>query len=372
MKQRHERLYSYPTRTAKLIILVCILSLAAPLAILVALSENLSRPLALNGCLPDGGFAIYKSQFGQEQGSYRSWKARLVMLIMALLTIYIATFPTLFSAMTGYYSPGRLMIRYHPSTEDMGEVDEVDCRGIQMMPAWGVLLDGERVRLDSPTAFSYVYPDVHSMREYYSIYESAYNAAECTNAESTADCPATNISSQYISPRNVTYCLDPPLLNFHLLSNDSLSMDSPSPSPDKMPVAWVCDFALFYHTDFFAHSGIKEPNATGSCQSASDGYIWGFSYILLFIVCLLNLITGLALYGLWIYGHGSKEGTLRGREPASQLRAAANIIQQAREYYGDEAVNGDWDCRKMERDIFGGDRGMRIIVCRDNRNMYGV
>jgi hypothetical protein len=92
-----------------------------------------------------------------------------------------------------------------------------------------------------------------------------------------------------------------------------------------------------------------------------NGYRWGFSYHLLLLVCVLNLVSAAAFYALWLYGSRDAEGT-RERGRNFTVRVAADIVEHARRLYGDVVVDGTWNADEMDERIYGRARGMRIDV----------
>lgn len=182
----------------------------------------------------------------------------------------------------------------------------------------------------------------------------------CKDANSTADCPATNISSA-----SDDIPISAPLLNIRLL--EPFTVTSPNisyvPSQDKMPEAWACGNGLFYHRDFFIEwePGANVANVTGKCTGGTD-YRWGFSFLMLILVCVLNIMTAIGLFALWMYGSACSDGSRRGTESLNTIRVAADIVTQARRYYGESAVDGTWSSQDMDQKIYRGKRGMRMDV----------
>jgi hypothetical protein len=128
-----------------------------------------------------------------------------------------------------------------------------------------------------------------------------------------------------------------------------------------MPAAWACGNHIFAHKDFTPQQGFNFANVTGTSNSG-NGYRWGFSYHLLLLVCVLNLVSAAAFYALWLYGSRDAEGTRRERGRNFTVRAAADTVEHARRFYGDVAVDGTWNADEMDERIYGGARGMRIDV----------
>jgi hypothetical protein len=78
---------------------------------------------------------------------------------------------------------------------------------------------------------------------------------------------------------------------------------------------------------------------------------------MLLFVCVLNMAAAAVLYALWLHGTGVAEGTRRAREGTITMRAASEIMEQARILYGGEAVDGTWNADKMDKNLHGGTRG---------------
>jgi hypothetical protein len=311
----------------------------------------------------------------QRSGNGRSWKARAAILVMALLTLYIAVLPTLLSAMNGYYALSYPSLSYYPTKQlmiEMGLTTDVACdilgsdnqlQGIA--PAWGVLLDAERVHLD-PSFLVLEYPPDPAFLRYYAQNKDAYDQMAtdptCIGVEDTSSCNATDIYSTFTFNQTAgapLWMLDPPLLNLQVFPPFNTIVANSTPSPGILPSTWTCGNQIFDDKDFFPQFGFSFPNVTGTCNGLGN-YRWGFSYPLTLLVCVLNLVGAITLFALWLYGTGDAQGTRRAKESTSTIRAAAHIIDQARTIYGDEAVNGTWNADEMDQNIYGGKRGMRI------------
>jgi hypothetical protein len=132
-----------------------------------------------------------------------------------------------------------------------------------------------------------------------------------------------------------------------------------------MPEAWACGNGLFYHRDFSTEfeAGVNFPNVTGQCTTGTD-YRWGFSFLMLLLVCILNMVAAIGFLSLWLYGNRDSNSYYRGRdrEGLNTIQTAADIVAQAKEYYGEAAVDGTWSSQEMNKKIYKGKRGMRMEV----------
>jgi hypothetical protein len=99
---------------------------------------------------------VGQTEWGPKIASRRSDTACAATVAMALLTLYIAALPTLFSAMTGYSSVSYPSLSYFSTLQSMALLEgeartriacdtEVDHQVEGMTPAWGVVLDAGRV-----------------------------------------------------------------------------------------------------------------------------------------------------------------------------------------------------------------------------------
>lgn len=110
--------------------------------------------------------------------SYRSFHAQLLLISMGLVTLYIVALPTLLSAATGYSSESYLILSYWPGPPKNQTADRYLLYGMDekigkmcdspdnqfelfqgLMPAWGFVLDAERLSHSDGVGTFYDYPD---------------------------------------------------------------------------------------------------------------------------------------------------------------------------------------------------------------------
>ncbi|KAH8647826.1 hypothetical protein BX600DRAFT_443170 [Xylariales sp. PMI_506] len=313
---------------------------------------------------------------------HRSCHAWLLLLLMVVLTIYIAVLPTLLSAATGYVPSYYPSLTYTPPGGMLGLSLEstIPCdTSTGLAPAWGYLTDADRIAIN-PDYMVIPYPPyaIPYLQEYYYTYKDAYDALatdpSCIGAMNMADCPGTNITSTFKLESVVIQTLPAPLLNLHLFAPfNASSWTEYAPftaTIDNPPGAWSCGDSYFWQEDMVPQVDHSIANVSGSCTAVGSGVLgdsantfkWGFSFHMLLLTCVLSLAALVGFYVLWLYGRGGAAGTRRARESPNVLRAAADMVGQARLYYGDEAVDGTWTANEMRRRLYKGERGMRVEV----------
>ena len=100
------------------------------------------------------------------------------------------------------------------------------------------------------------------------------------------------------------------------------------------------------------YGGVDDPLA-GTCL-AGTGYVWGFSFLMTFLVAILNLIFVLLIYGLWYF-------VCRPASPintTSQFSDAVTLVTKAQQQYGDDVR--EWEPKKLEKEILKGRHGIKI------------
>jgi len=132
---------------------------------------------------------------------------------------------------------------------------------------------------------------------------------------------------------------------------------------------WACDTAAL-RTEWFTNYGDSQTaNVTAYC-SAGSNYQWGFSFLLLFFVCIAQCLFAIIMYSLWIdakWHLQTRTGMYRKATPkgwaawetadySSTLSHATNIVRQAEDAYGDVT---SWSASKLDRVVWRGRKGMR-------------
>ena len=324
-----------------------------------------------------------------------TWRSLRIFLLFVLTTLYIVSFPTLFSAMTGYASVSAPSIEIPPhygySCEGLGNCTVINCGG----PGASGLSGGEGLQggwgyVGDPLRFSYIPPfyitiedtnanasDAKSIVEYYGKYKAAYDAASvdpaCHNVSSLVDCPATNIPSTIgFAGGSYPVNLEPPLLDINLWGINETS---------GIPNFWVCKNLALTTASFNDFGWTYSWNVTSYCTAGST-YQWGFSFLLLFIVCVLNFFFAATMYGLWIEAHRHRKfrpkrekkvwpsGKVEWRDShyPSMLSSATNIVRQAEKHYGDAVTS--WSSRQLDDVVWRGKKGMRALAT-DHVNARG-
>lgn len=313
----------------------------------------------------------------------RSWRVTRIYITIALCTLYIAAVPTLFSAMTGYASISAPSIeivngfhREGASPEyctDVGNCTILPC-GPSLQPVWAIVWDSarygqqepywvtEEAAHGQPVALEYTYYMAHS-----SDYLAAATIPECNknyNSSSLDDCAPLQKSSRIANPFDYGsfITLDPPLLNIEVLGKNAQGAAR----------AFVCSGAMNSVAFFTRNINQGGDNGVSALCTAGSKYQWGFSFLLLLIVSILNLAFAATMYGLWIDvrrngdlktidepdpASARGEGT-RPLNTPSNLRSALDISKQAELQYGKDVH--DWPSWKLNRVVWRGNKGIRL------------
>ena len=114
---------------------------------------------------------------------------------------------------------------------------------------------------------------------------------------------------------------------------------------------WSCADEIFQKQDLSQYAGAVG-TANGICRAGS-GYQWGFSFLLTFVVCILNLIFTLIMYALWwdVHRHGNASETKPG-----VFKDAVTMVTMAQSQYG--AKVGEWSSATLQRVVVNGRNGM--------------
>lgn len=125
---------------------------------------------------------------------------------------------------------------------------------------------------------------------------------------------------------------------------------------------WSCDDYLI---DVLGMSNFREiaipvtqDAITGICRAAK-GYIWGFSFLLTFVVSILHLVCVLLMYALWMdvcRHRRARAGRRRKFENNGQFKDAVQMVMSAQRHYG--AGIAEWDATSLDMEILKGKIGM--------------
>ena len=96
-------------------------------------------------------------------------------------------------------------------------------------------------------------------------------------------------------------------------------------------------------------------SATGICQAGS-GYIRGFSFLLTFVVCVVQLAFVLVMYALWIDVHWTQAGR---RNDSGQFKDAVTMVVQAQRQHGPNI--DEWSAKTLQEEIVSGKFGMSFV-----------
>ena len=202
----------------------------------------------------------------------------------------------------------------------------------------------------------------------YYTYKAEYDAAAadpvCQNVSNLANCPPLAKTSVFQTYDNRRVQLDAPMLDFRVYGTNESS---------GLPNTWICDGVTFNTVDFTNLGGSPYANITVICQAGSD-YQWGFSFLLLFIVCVFQMLFAAIMYGLCIEARRNSLTTqyrIERVDPwnghvhhapkyyTSVMGHATNMVAQAEKAYGDDIKV--WSTKKLDNTVWRGKRGMRAI-----------
>lgn len=84
---------------------------------------------------------------------------------------------------------------------------------------------------------------------------------------------------------------------------------------------------LFYHRGFLIEwePAANVANVIGKCTGGTD-YRRGLSFLMLILVSVLNMMTAIGLFALWVYGSRCSSGCRRGTGSLNAIRVAADIM----------------------------------------------
>ena len=199
--------------------------------------------------------------------------------------------------------------------------------------------------------------------QHYLTAKSTSGCVDYNNGSSLDNCAPLQKSSTIMQATYTgTVSLEPPLLNIDVLGNNAHG----SPAAFKCP---SFPTSLVFHTWQINKGG---ENGISALCTAGSSYQWGFSFLLLLIVCILNLIFAAMMYGLWV--DARRQGNLKtNRERVaeysggptlslnspSNLRSALDIAKQAELQHGKEVH--DWPSWKLEGIVWRGSKGIRLV-----------
>jgi hypothetical protein len=173
------------------------------------------------------------------------------------------------------------------------------------------------------------------------------------------DCAPLQKSSRIADPFDRGFTeLEPPLLHIEVLGKNA----------QGAPKAFVCSDLAFFTKDI---NEVGENGVSALCIAGSS-YQWKFSFLLLLIVSILNLIFAATMYCLWVdvrrkgelktveesvpaYGGGRKHRPLN---TPNNLRSALDIAEQAELQHGKDVH--DWPSWKLDTVVWRGNKGIRL------------
>jgi hypothetical protein len=201
---------------------------------------------------------------------------------------------------------------------------------------------------------------------YYKTHEddnlAAANIPECSryyNNSALDDCAPLQKSSRIADPLDYHFTtLDLPLLNIDVLGKNSQGAPKP----------FGCSSSVAFYTKNINEGG---ENGISALCTAGSSYQWGFSFPLLLIVSILNLVFAATMYGLWVdvrrngdlktirvYVRAPGGGWNRSLNTPSSLRSSLDISKQAELQYGKDVH--DWPSWKLDSLVWRGNKGIRL------------
>ncbi|KAK4961369.1 hypothetical protein LTR10_001859 [Elasticomyces elasticus] len=323
-----------------------------------------------------------------------TWKPIRIFTMFALATIYIAAMPTLYSAMTGYAVVSGPALVVPPVKYQMSGCDCAETGGCATFPCggpgasiyadaaggfkrgFGVCQDCERVELGDDITIPRE-DDAAATRDieaYFKAHQADYDAA-AADATCQRDslgklpfCAPLNKTSTFQSEdqkyKPYTIDLPAPLLDI-LTWGENAQTGSPN--------SWLCN-GVEYKSEWFSLR-----NVTGTCQAGGE-YQWGFSYLLLFSVCIAQSLFAVMIYALWVEAHRYRTVSAprkiketyratgheqwRDGDYPSTLSSAVNMVRQAEAAHGHSVTL--WCARKLDDVIWRGEEGMRAARLPDD------
>jgi hypothetical protein len=324
-----------------------------------------------------------------------SLRAVRLYVLMVLATIYIICMPSLFSASTGYaaiYAPSILIPQPHGGNvscelggcelETCGGPGSPNIQGLGLRPGWGLVMDNWRLYCNSEMCWTShntsIFMDVIAKDEihqgsgiidYYNVYKPRYEAAandprcrQLNDSNSFVNCPPLEFPSQI----NLTFGTGPYSKQIVNLSAPMLNIQTWGVNKTGGgPGYWLCDKIILN-----SESLNTGTNVTTLC-TASTSYQWGFSFIILIIICVLNFTFSIIMYGLWIEarmhkpvssnGHagsddGDESGAIPQTDTPSLLGDVMLIASSAERQYGEEVTG--WSSAKLRERVWKGRNGL--------------
>ncbi|KAF2733838.1 hypothetical protein EJ04DRAFT_438279 [Polyplosphaeria fusca] len=265
----------------------------------------------------------------------------LGVLCMFLSTLYVLSFPTLMSAMTGYI------------TTYEAYVEDYDKNLIELNKFKWVILaieDSHRIgdynkplvaTVDDPDLMD----DIWQCERY-----NPDNRTDLSPLNPSASFPELQIWSQNVSS---TWSLDNKTLD---LESPTLSVAMYSYWNNATGASGMAPQNPYWRRGAYTDGGRQGDiyNASyvlthGSCQP-SETYQWGFSYIFLFMMAIFDFVWSCIMVGMWLDTRRGSRMYKSGRRPGL-LRSIVDISEAMKEDFGQDADHLDEDeLRRRLRD----------------------
>lgn len=300
-------------------------------------------------------------------------RAKIAVFWMILASIWVAAFPTFTSAMSGYSAN----IGEYITDRDQSLIPWNDFRLIYFIihDGWRIPgLQGEHQVLapggisDSPSA--YVGDDVCQSLLHNSEPDPAYLDPETRPCLLVYAIAEYNAAHETVSDANSTFNntgniinLGPPTLNI-----TRFFLPAYYPMPNATDHSSTSYYSNYYERDraHWAHDNLTYDHgyisSSGACQQQKT-YKWGFSFLLLFIFCIIQSVWSLGMYIMYMDAYMKSRFERAGRDMGTH-RAALDFAKAIRKDMGEEATEelGDRELRqRVRRKLNGGVIRMEML-----------
>ncbi|CAO2651972.1 Nn.00g002550.m01.CDS01 [Neocucurbitaria sp. VM-36] len=253
------------------------------------------------------------------KGTWKRFFRWLAILSMALSTLYVLSFPTLCSALTGYITPNEPYVEnYQRNLIEWSQINRVVY----------VINDAERIGYAKPLIATL---EDSALVNYINIYQSQFDG----NNTAWYDTPRVPGVGTFFTNNASTWQFDdsqPPVeLTAPSLNITRFEVDGEvgiPPDQVRHRYAYAIDgrqSTLYNATYLLEH---------GSCKP-SETYQWGFSYIFLFMVSIFNFVWSCIMVGMWLDTRRGSRMYKSGRRPGL-LRSIMDYSAAIREELGTE------------------------------------
>lgn len=250
------------------------------------------------------------------------WRGRAFLAWFFVASIYVLGFPALMSAATGYVSPSTAGLRMPDQTFLSSTSREiVNCFSIENGALFGMknetLILGPSIqdflpRESEPTSsLNSTYPIFMTMFEY--EYSNRCSYGDPLNRTNVTACYTSEVYPEMQYTTNIT-------LNgtFYKFSN--------------------YDPSLYWSRGYCYKNQSLPENLSSMAYCFPESYfVWGFSSLLLYIICSLQIAWTVGMFIVWLDANINSQLCRTGRTTRGSLRAALDIAEAIREVLGEES-----------------------------------